>query len=292
MIVDMRVRIPPAMLWGGQSPSVDDVPAFLHRYLALYNPLQHQHLGEEALLAQMKQAGVAKAVVQAEFEFGDYRRQNEAVQTLVQRHADKFVGFVTVDPAQPDDPVQVVSQAAAWGAKGVNLQPWAFRRLVTDEWFYPLYEYCQQHGLIVSVHTGINFSVDRSIDFGRPLYLDQVACEFPNLKLIANHGSWPWVNELVAVAWKHPHVYLEIGGIAPKYLLAPGSGWEPLLHYGSHLLREKVVWATDWPLIPFARSLEEFQLLPWSEETKQAALGANALRLLGESVPGANQPQR
>lgn len=285
MVVDMRVRVPPGEIWGGRPPEPAEVPPFLHRYLALYDPLKTAHLTGADLLEQMDGAGVDWAVVQAEFEFGDYRLLNAAVARLVQAFPDRLRGMITVDPASGDDPVDVIRAARSWGAVGVNLQPWAYRRHAHDPWFHPLYEYCQAEGLGVTLHTSVNFSTDRSIDFGRPLYLDMVACDFPRLRLVANHGGWPWVHELVAVAWKHPHVYIELGGIAPKYFATPGAGWEPLLHYGANLLRDKLLWATDWPLLPFGRSLAEFSRLPWPEEVKQAALGGNAARLIAPPGP-------
>jgi len=120
----------------------------------------------------------------------------------------------------------------------------------------------------------------RTIDFGRPLYLDRVACDFPGLTLVANHGGWPWVTELVAVAWKHPTVYIELGAISPKYIARPGTGWEPLLVYGRSLLQDRVLWATDC-MLPFDRSLQEARELPLPPEVIDKWLGLNAATLLG-----------
>ena len=154
--------------------------------------------------------------------------------------------------------------------------------LANDKRFYPLYSKCQELGVPVTIHTSINFSNDRSIDFGRPLYVDEVACDFPDLTIVANHGGWPWVNELVAVAWKHPNVYIEIGAVAPKYIGTPGTGWETLMHYGNtSLLSDRVLFATD-NMIPYRRAVEELQALPLKDQVKEAWLGGNAARLLSE----------
>lgn len=168
----------------------------------------------------------------------------------------------------------------ARGARGVNLQPFSYRVLANDKAFYPLYAKCQELGVPVTIHTSINFSSDRPIDFGRPLYLCDVACAFPDLVLVANHGGWPWVSELVAVAWKHANVYIEIGAVAPKYIGRPGSGWELLMQHGnSSLLRGRVLFATD-NMLPYERAVGELQALPLSDRSKEAWLGGNAARLL------------
>lgn len=284
--VDFRVRVPLAE--AGGSPS-SPLPSFLERYVGLYGAETARrllHASPADLLTQMDEAGVEWAVLQAELEWGDYRKYNAAVRRLVEDHPDRFVGFVTIDPDGIHDPVADVSRAREWGAAGVNLQPWVLKRRADDPSLYPLYEYCQEHDLIVAVHTGVNFSTDRSIDFGRPLHLDRVACDFPGLRLVANHAGWPWVAEMVAVAWKHPRVYLELGGIAPKYVGRPGTGWEPLVVYGSSVLSNKILWATDWPLLPFERSLGELEQLPWPEAVKAAVRGGNAATLLGSRAPG------
>ena len=73
----------------------------------------------------------------------------------------------------------------------------------------------------MAIHTSINFIANRKIDYGRPIYLDEVACDFPDLIIVANHGGWPWVNEMIAVAWKHPNVFIEMGGISPNIYQNP-----------------------------------------------------------------------
>ena len=97
---------------------------------------------------------------------------------------------------------------------------------------------------------------------------------------MANHGGWPWVPELIAIAWKHRNVYIEIGAISPKYIGLPGSGWEMLLRYGNSLLQDQVLFATDC-MIPVARAVEELRALPLKEEVKRKWLGDNAAHLLG-----------
>jgi predicted TIM-barrel fold metal-dependent hydrolase len=206
---------------------------------------------------------------------------NDAVHRLVQRHPSRLFGFVTVNPNEADDLASIVEhEVQERGARGVNIQPFAYGIRCNDRRFYPLYSKCRELNVPVTVHCSINFSTDRYLDFGHPSYLDEVACDFPGLVLVANHGGWPWVTELVATAWKHSTVYIEIGAISPKYIGKQGSGWDPLIVYGNSLLQDQVLWATD-SMLPFDRTLLELDDLPLKPTVKEKWRGLNAARILG-----------
>ena len=284
-IIDFRVTLP-AREW--TDPSADGDERFSDRdYLANYNRIYTRERGggadAQAMLAAMAEAGVDRAVLQAEWAAGDYRDMNDAVHRIVAGYPDALTGYVTVNPAAGDNMAAVVEhEVRERGAQGVNLQPFSYRVMANDKRFYPLYAKCQELGVPVTIHSSINFSNDRSIAYGRPIVLDEIACDFPDLTIVANHGGWPWVNELVAVAWKHQHVYIEIGAVAPKYIGTPGTGWETLLHYGNtSLLSDRVLFATD-NMIPFDRAVSELQELPLKDQVKEAWLGTNAARLLAQ----------
>jgi len=235
------------------------------------------------MVAAIGEAGIDRAVLQAEWAAGDYRAMNDAVHRIVADYPDVLTGYVTVNPDAGDDMAAVVErEVRERDAKGVNLQPFSYRVLANDKRFYPLYAKCQELGVPVTIHSSINFSNDRSIEFGRPLYLCEIACDFPDLVIVANHGGWPWVNELVAIAWKHANVYIEIGAVAPKYIGTPGTGWETLMQYGnSSLLSDRVLFATD-NMIPFQRAVQELQALPLKDRVREGWLGGNAARLLAQ----------
>lgn len=250
-------------------------------YGRIYQGARGGSRSADELIEKMDAAGVNVAVIQAEWASGDFRALNDGALAMAERHPSRLIPFITVNPGEYVDMVEVVKEGVDRGARGVNLQPFSYRLHAHDKRFYPLYSKCQELGLPVTVHTSINFSNDRSIDFGRPLYLCEVACDFPDLTLIANHGGWPWVTEMVAVAWKHPNVYVEIGAVSPKYIGTPGTGWEPLLLYGNRsLLEDRVLFATD-SMLPFDRVISELRDLPLKPQTRDKWLGLNAARLLG-----------
>lgn len=281
-IIDFRVTLPPSeYLPEGLTPR-DVGGSYLDNYNRIYTGERGaSRQSIEGMLEAMDAGGVQLAILQAEWGAGDYRAMNTAVARIVRQHPGRLIGYCTVNPAEPEDMAEVVVREYEQnGIRGVNLQPFSYRLRCNDRRFYPLYAKCRELDLVVTVHCSINFSSDRTIDYGRPLYLDEVACDFPGLKLVANHGGWPWVTELVAVAWKHPTVYIEIGAISPKYIGKPGTGWEPLLVYGNSLLQDRVLWATD-SMLPVQRSLQELRELPLKPEVKEKWLGENAARLLG-----------
>ena len=227
MIIDYRMTAPLSTFMD-PAEAVKMLPtSYMRGYMGKYEEVQMMtQLTVEHLIQGMEAAGVDKAVVQSEWAFGDYRKQNDAVYELVKSNPEKFVaGFLAVNPQEDDDMVALVQkEVGERGFKGVNIQSWAYRLKCNDKRFYPVYELCQKLGITVTIHTSINFTVDRTIDYGRPLWVDEVACDFPELTIVANHGGWPWVNELVAVAWKHPNVYIEIGAVSPKYIGTQGTG--------------------------------------------------------------------
>ncbi|MCP4755133.1 MAG: amidohydrolase [Proteobacteria bacterium] len=282
MIIDFRM-VPPIRTFMDPDEAVKLLPgSYLKNYIGKYEEvMMFTQITVDDLIAAMDAGGVDKAVMQAEWAYGDYKKQNDAVYEIVKAHPDRFAaGYLCVNPLEDDDMAAVVErEVKERGFKGVNIQPWAYRVNCNDKRFYPVYEKCLELGVTVTIHASVNFTVNRPIDYGRPLHLDEVACDFPDLTIVANHGGWPWVTEMVAVAWKHDNVYIEIGAVSPKYIGKQGTGWDPLMVYGNSLLQDRVLFATD-NMIPHQRCVEELKALPLKEEVKSKWLGENAAGIL------------
>ncbi|MBW2634156.1 MAG: amidohydrolase family protein, partial [Deltaproteobacteria bacterium] len=119
------------------------------------------------------------------------------------------------------------------------------------------------------------------MDVGRPLYLDRVAIDFPELRIVASCGGWPWVPELVGVARRHQNVYIDTSSHRPKYLAMPGSGFEMLMQFGNTLLQDQIVFASgsgDLGL-SIGQIVKEMKELPLKDEVKEKWLYKNALQL-------------
>jgi uncharacterized protein len=280
MVIDFRVQGTGEKFFvGGYSA----MPPFMERYKTLYDFQRLCEVPFESFVAEMERSGVSLAVLHAEYAYGDVDQLNRTVGEFVKEFPQKLLGFAGIDPAASQDPVADLDRYVnEWGMGGLNLQTCVQGWYANDKRLYPLYSYCQEKRLPVSIHASVNFLTNRKIDYGHPLYLDEIACEFPDLAVVGNHGGWPWVTEMVAVAWKHSNVFIELGGISPKYIAKPGSGWEPILAYGNSVLQDQILFATD-SLIPYARVFKEIEQLPLKDSVKEKFLCTNAMRVLGIS---------
>lgn len=282
-VVDARVRLPSAL-----RPALEDVDDLYDQYEAVLDIGRGWGKGLQELRAEMADVGISHAIVHAEYEEGDLAdAMNEEVAQLVAAEPELFSGYgtVTLEPLRVMRAVRQVERVAALGLRGINVQPAFFGLAIDSRGLYPVYSKATELGLAVAIHTGVNYSRLHPIEPERPVHLDRVACDFPEATLIACHGAWPWVPELVAVARRHPNVLIDFGGLAPKYVGASGSGWEMMRRFMDSALRDQVLFATDWPVFPFRRALNEWRELGLREETLTALLGGNAERLLLSQAP-------
>ena len=278
-IIDFRVRLP-----DDQRPVIDVPSEVTDQYDAVLDMSTKIQQTLADLKAEMDAVGVAHAVVHAEFEVGDPADAlNEAVARVVKQDPERFtgIGTVSMEPFSVMRALGQIDACATAGMVGITLQPSFFRMPIDDRRLYPVYAKAVELDLMVCLHTGINYGVTHPIRNDHPLMLDDVACDFPDLKLVACHAGWPWVAEMVAVARKHPNVYMEFGGLAPKYVGAPGTGWEVMHRFMNSLLAEQVLFGTDWPVIPMERAVGEWREMGLKDHVLDNVLGANAARLLG-----------
>ena len=278
-VIDFRVRLPTDLRSPMETPKeVSD------RYDAVLDTSTTQQRTFDDLKAEMEREGVEHAVIHAEFEFGDPADAlNAAVAHIVREDPTRFSGIGTFS-CEPLDIMRALDQMRFCkdaGMVGVTVQPSFFHMPIDDRRLYPIYAKAVELDLMVCLHTGVNYGVTHPIRNDHPLMLDDVACDFPALVLVACHAGWPWVPEMVAVARKHPNVYMEFGGLAPKYVGAPGTGWEVMHRFMNSLLADRVLFGTDWPVIPEDRALAEWREMGLKPQVLEKLLGGNAARLLG-----------
>lgn len=165
--------------------------------------------------------------------------------------------------------------------KAVYASPYRWGIKANDPRFYPCYAKAVELDIPAFIYTAMNYRTDYPMDVGRPLYLDRVAMDFPQLRIVASCGGWPWVPELVGVARRHQNVYIDTSSHRPRYLAVPGSGFEMLMQFGNTLLQDRVVFASgagDLGL-PIGQIVKEMQALPLKDAVKEKWLYKNALRL-------------
>jgi predicted TIM-barrel fold metal-dependent hydrolase len=265
-------------------PPVQLPPEYVDQYDAVLGLEARRDMTLATLIEQMDAAGVEHAVIHAEYEYGDPADElNESVAKLIGKMPERFSGYGTVSlaPLHVMRAVRQVARVAELGLRGINIQPSFFGMPIDHAQLYPVYAKAAELGLGVGLHTGVNYTSHLPIKHDHPLQLDQVACDFPDLVLVACHAGWPWTAEMVAVARKHPHVFLEFGGLAPKYVGSPGTGWEPVFRFMNSLLSKQVLFGTDWPVFPMERAIAEWRGLGLKPAVLEALLAGNANRLLG-----------
>jgi len=280
-IIDARVRLPqdrrPQVHYSAprqQTSQYDKVLDLTHK----------MNRGTLAmLLAALDAEGIGQAVMHAESEGGeDADELNECLVSVLEQHPDRFVGVGCVDVVQlPSQIARQAERADGVGLKGVSFQPAFFGLDIDDRRLYPLYSRAEEIGLVVAVHTGINYSRLHPMRHERPEHLDQVACDFPNLNLMACHAGWPWATEYAAVARRHPTVYLEFGALAPKYVAKAGTGWDAMFGMMPNVLRSQIIYGSDWPMIEPSRALREWRASGLSLKTLEALFSTNAEALFG-----------
>lgn len=282
-VIDFRVRLPLEY-----RPSEELPDDYLLQYDRVLNLSANRDRTLAELRADMASSGTDHAVVHAEYEYGDDADVlNEAVAKVVADSPDTFSGYGTISmtPLRVPRALAQVGRVAELGLRGLSLQPSFFDVAIDDRRLYPVYAKAAELGLHVALHTGINYTVTFPIKNDQPLQVDQVACDFPDLVLIACHAGWPWVAEMVAVLRKHPNVYAEFGGLAPRYVCEDRTGWEVMYRFMNSVAREQVLHGTDWPVFPMDRAIGEWRNGGLRPETVEALLGGNAARLLGRSTP-------
>ena len=235
-------------------------------------------------LAAYDEAGVSTIVVKArdvESTFG-LKIKNEDVAAFCKAQGRRFIGFAGVDPHKGMAAIRELEYAVKeLGLRGLNIQCFENKIAINDPKLYPLYAKCIELDIPVNIHVGINFSTATSMDFGRPVLLDQGMMHFPDLRVVASPPGWPWVMELIGVAWRHPNVHIGLVAMRSKYLGVDNSGYEPLLQYGNTILQDRMIFGTAWPMQPIKQAIADIESLPIKDTTKRKWLHDNAARLLG-----------
>jgi len=230
---------------------------------------------------ELDEAGVEWGVIESP--------SNDQTAEIVAQFPNKFIGLAIVSPHDGMKAVRELERAVKeLGLRALLASPFRAGIRQNDKKFYPLYAKAVELGIPMFCYCTMNYRTDLPMDIGRPLYLDEVAMDFPEMSIIAGWGGgggWPWVPEMIGVARRHQNVYINTSAHRPKYLATPGSGWEMLLQFGNTLLQDRVVFASGWGNY-WAHSrdvvknvIEEMRALPLKEEVKEKWLYKNAARL-------------
>jgi predicted TIM-barrel fold metal-dependent hydrolase len=253
----------------------------------------HRRPTLDEIAAHYRERRMAAVVftVDAEAATGTPAVPNEEIAEAAQRHPDALIPFASIDPAKGRAGARQVRRLVEeHGVRGFKFHPNVQAFYPNGRDAYVLYEAIEAAGAIAVFHTGqtgIGAGAPGGggirLKYSNPMFVDDVAADFPDLPIILAHPSFPWQDEALAVAAHKPQVYIDLSGWSPKYF--PPQ----LVQYANTLLKEKVLFGTDYPLLTPDRWLADFAKLPIKDEVRPLILKQNAARLLGLAKDDASE---
>ena len=237
----------------------------------------YKGLSPEEFIAEMDRSGFEKVFLCAMKMWSHMDHQLiwdstiDDTYNLVKKYPDRFVGLASWNPFRIMESLYDVEKAVKeYGFKGVYVHTLGFGVPPNDKRMYPCYAKCMELGIPFAYQAGHSLELMPS-DPGRPIYIDDVALDFPELPIIASHTGWPWCEEQIAMAWKHPNVYIDISAHLPRYLD------KSLINFMNTRGRGKVMFGTNG--LGFKEVKDMFLELGLKEETNQMVLRDNAVRV-------------
>jgi len=228
------------------------------------------------LLSEMDSAGVGLGVVVGRNAGALGIVDNAVVKEFCDSHPGRFIPVASIDPNDRKQAVRDIDEAVAAGFRAINIEPGALSSPMQtdDRRIYPIYAHCEDRDIPVILMTGGNAGPDLS--YTSPDRLDRVLADFPTLRIVSAHGNWPWVHQILHVAFRRPNLYL-----SPDYLLANMPGMDDFLKAADGWLADRFIYASAFPFAPVKAYLDWFRALPISAGNLEKILYGNAARLLG-----------
>ena len=258
----------------------DDLQAAMAVYFN--QPNNRPTIEETASYYRERKIGAVIFPVDAERETGYRRYPNEEVAEKAAANSDVLIPFASIDPAKGKTGAREARRLIReFGIRGFKFHPSMQGFYPNDRSAYVLYEAIAEAGLPALFHTGqtgvgsgMPGGMGMRLKYSNPMYMDDVAADFPDLKIILAHPSFPWQEEALSVATHKPNVYIDLSGWSPKY-------FPPILvRYINSILQDKMLFGSDWPVITPDRWLADFAKLDIRDEIRPKVLKANARKLL------------
>ena len=236
----------------------------------------------EKMLEDMDEAGIEHAFLVAAKSGrvglpGCYHMPAEIVAEAVAKYPRRFFGLIGIDPFTGMDGVRALEDAVKnMGFIGAHLYPHWFDLPPNEAKYYPFYAKCIELDIPIQMQVGqslIYAKEHRCRSVGRPIYLDDIACDLPELKLIGSHVGIPWHEEMIAMSWKHENVYMCTDAHSPKYW--PESVVKYLNSYG----QDKVIFGSDFPVLRFKRTVDEIDAFGLKPQVRRKFMRDNVIKL-------------
>lgn len=248
----------------------------------------------EKTVADMDRAGVDKAVIMGYHmePMGNVKPDlPEYISECVRKYPDRLIGFYTANPLGGLKTVREIEKYVGNGVlRGVKIMPGYSAVAINDYRIWPIYEVTQELGVPIIIHTGhSSLPYSKSLTYNHPLYIEDVATDFPDLKIIAAHTGMTWPEDGLTVLARYGNVYGDFAfwGSMPFFKIAETMVWAKKMG-----VLHKLLWGTDYPEFDFAPEVEMYQKVPEytvrrelepyiTKEDIEGFLGKNAMPLFG-----------
>jgi hypothetical protein len=230
----------------------------------------------EFTISLMDQAQVSRGLICAWWGPAGPLISNEEVAAYVKQYPQRLSGVASVDLYRPMEAIRELRRCVkVLGFKALRIVQWLWNLPPTDRRYYPLYAECIELGIPFCCQVGHTGPLCPS-EPGRPIpYIDEVAIEFPELKIVGGHIGYPWTTEMIAVATKHENVYIDTSAYVAKRF--PPELVTYMKKHGS----KKVMFGTNYPMVTAAMCLKDLDALQLTDEVKKLFLYENAQRVFG-----------
>ena len=254
-VVDFRIRFRTEHMLGPWDP--DDPAPHFSQYIDLYKMRPRlTPLTMPEYIATMTGGGVSRGVVCG----GSIEDNDHLMEVRRSLDEDPFYYIAGVHPKYGvRRNLEELERCREAGFLGVNISPWIWGVPANASVLYPIYAYCESHNLVAIVHGSLHYNRFQSMWLGDPQYMDEIAIDFPNLKLVISHAANGFGALGLAVAQKHPNIFLEFSALWPQYL--PDATLQAVNSY----LKDRCLFGTDYPLIEFGAAVEA-----WTAAVKPA----------------------
>lgn len=230
-----------------------------------------------------RKIGFIMFTVDSESVTGRRRIPNEEIAEAALENSDIMMAFASIDPHKGKMGVREARRLIEdYKVKGFKFHPTLQGFFPNDRLAYPLYEAIQEAGLPALFHsghsgigTGMRGGGGLKLKYSNPIHLDDVAADFPDMKIIIAHPSWPWQDEALSVCLHKHNVYIDLSGWSPKYFP------KELVHYANTRLQDRILFGSDFPVITPERWMKDFETAGFRPEVHQPILKDNAVRMLG-----------
>ena len=275
MIIDFRIRPPLRGFLDTLMYSAGDRRDGFTRTVGFEPSAAAQSQSMALLLKEMDQAGVDKGVVVGRLAGTLGSVSNDDVAAILSEFPDRFIGAASIDPTHRAAAFATIDNAIKSGFKLINIEPGAYPvpMYADDRKLYPIYGHCEDKGIPIILMVGGTAGPDLS--YSDPIRTDRLLADFPRLQVVVAHGAWPWVTQILHVAFRRPNLWL-----SPDMYFSRMPGWQEYVNAADTFLSERMLYASSFPFCPVLGYKEWFEKLPIQQQNLQKVMGNNAKRLL------------